>query len=255
MRIGLIGAGNMASALARGLGQPLLVHDPQRERAEALVAQLGGEVCASNRELAERAELVFLCCKPAQLEAVAPELRGVARAVASVLAMTPLDRLEQAIGPPTALYRLMPNLPVAVGRGVIGYVPGPRAEEGPAQQLLALLARAGRVVEIEEQQLDALMALASCGPAFVARFLDELARAGARLGLAPELAGELAMATVGGTVAYLEQTGLTPSELERQVATPGGATERGLAELDRLGLQEAVAAALARAAGVGVESR
>ncbi|GBD45942.1 Pyrroline-5-carboxylate reductase [bacterium HR41] len=249
MKLGFVGAGNMATALAVGIGEPVLVHDPDRARALALAERVGGATCSSNRELAERADLVVLCCKPAQLQTVAGEIRGHVAAVASVLALTPLAALAAEFGDEVPLYRLMPNLPVAVGRGVIGYVPGPNAADGPERELRALLGRAGEVVEVAERDLDALMALASCGPAFVARFLAELAAAGARLGLDPELAGRLAQLTAGGTLAYLDAERIEPAELERRVATPGGATERGLRQLDELGFGRAVARALAAAEG------
>lgn len=85
MKLGLIGAGNMASALARGMGRPVLVSDPDEARAQALAAALDGEALASNAEVAERADVVVLCHKPKQLDEVASELRGLPKAVASIL--------------------------------------------------------------------------------------------------------------------------------------------------------------------------
>ena len=89
MQLGFIGAGNMASALARGWGEPVLCTDSGSGRAAALARELGGEALASNRELAERADVVVLAHKPAQLDAVAAEIAGVAKAVVSILARTP----------------------------------------------------------------------------------------------------------------------------------------------------------------------
>src|SRR5258708_13184199 len=94
MNIGLIGCGNMARAMARGWGRPVLCFDPVTHRAEALVGELGGEVLASNGEVAARADLVVLCHKPAQLGVVAQEVAPAARAVASILAVTPLSPLK-----------------------------------------------------------------------------------------------------------------------------------------------------------------
>ena len=88
MRIGLIGAGNMASALARGIGEPVLVADVDVAKAEALAVELGGEAVASNAELAERAEVVVLCHKPKQLAEVADQVAGRAKVVVSILAAT-----------------------------------------------------------------------------------------------------------------------------------------------------------------------
>ena len=103
MQIGLIGAGNMARALARGWNRPVLVADPVDERAQALVAEVGGEALASNAEVAQRADLVVLCHKPAQLADVALEVAPHAKAVASILAATPLADLHDAYPGPACL--------------------------------------------------------------------------------------------------------------------------------------------------------
>src|SRR5438105_2507686 len=96
MQIGLIGCGNMARALARGWQRPVLCADPLADRAQALAAEVGGEALADNAEVARRAELVVLCHKPAQLAAVASEVAPHAKAVASILAITPLPALRAA---------------------------------------------------------------------------------------------------------------------------------------------------------------
>ena len=98
MKLGLIGAGNMATALARGMGEPVLVHDVDAARAEALASELGGEAVGSNAELAERSDVLVLCHKPGQLEEVAEQVGGRASVVASILAATPTGRIEAAYG-------------------------------------------------------------------------------------------------------------------------------------------------------------
>ena len=142
MRLGFIGAGSMASALARGLGEPVLVHDPEAERAERLAAAVNGQVAESNAELAEAADVVVLCHKPAQLEQVAEEVGGRAGVVVSIMGATSTQRLEDAY-PDTPVYRFIPNLPAEVGRGVLCYAPGSLAAEGPEQEILDLFGRAG----------------------------------------------------------------------------------------------------------------
>jgi len=118
MRIGLIGCGNMARALARGWGLPLLCADPIGERAKSLAAEIGGEALATNAEVAERSDLVVLCHKPAQLQAVAEEVAPHARAVASILAATPLQALHDSY-PARPVYRFIPSLPVEVRQGAV----------------------------------------------------------------------------------------------------------------------------------------
>src|SRR5918997_6005266 len=97
MRLGFVGAGNMASALARGIGEPVLVYDVDDSKARALAEELGGEAVASNAELAERADALVLCHKPKQLEEVADEVGSArARVVISILAATTTEQLSAA---------------------------------------------------------------------------------------------------------------------------------------------------------------
>src|SRR5689334_10203173 len=120
MQVGLIGAGNMARALARGWGRPVLCSDPLAERAHALAQELGGEALSSNAEVAERAELVVLCHKPAQLHEVAAEIKPHVRAVASILAGVPLEDLRKdSAYPDRPVYRFIPSLPVEVRQGAV----------------------------------------------------------------------------------------------------------------------------------------
>src|SRR6202140_5176862 len=118
MQIGLIGCGNMARALARGWRSPLVCSDPVAERAQSLAAEVGGEALATNAEVAERADLLVLCHKPAQLQSVAAEVAAQAKAIASILAATPLAALEDAY-PGKPVYRFIPSLPVEVRQGAV----------------------------------------------------------------------------------------------------------------------------------------
>ena len=113
----------MASALARGIGEPRARARPRRGPGERARRELGGEAVASNAELAERADVVVLCHKPAQLEEVAGQVEGRASAVASILAATPTDRIEAAY-PDLPVYRFIPNIPAEVRQGVLCYAPG-----------------------------------------------------------------------------------------------------------------------------------
>jgi pyrroline-5-carboxylate reductase len=243
MKLGLIGAGNMASALARGLGQEVLVSDALPERARALADELGGEALPTNRAVAERADLVVLCHKPEQLGEVAGEIRGAVRALASILAATPLAELERAY-PRVPVYRFIPNIPAEVRRGVLCYAPGSKASEGPERELLALFARVGTIIPLDEPLLEPAMALMSCGPAFLAHFVEALVDAGVRHGLAREEALRMAVETMAGTATFLTQSGLDAGALKGRVATPGGVTERGLRALEEQGFERAVGAAV-----------
>lgn len=245
MKLGLIGAGNMASALAHGIGEPVLVHDVDGEKARALADALGGEAVGSNAELAERADALVLCHKPKQLEEVATEVgEAPVRVVISILAATSTERIAQAY-PGASIYRFIPNMPTEVKRGVLCYVAGPRAGQGPEQEILELMGRTGAVIELgEEPLIEPAMALMSCGPAFMALVAETFAEAGTAHGLDPDDAMRMVVETMGGTADYLAQHGYDGPALRKRVATPGGTTERGLVTLEERGLRDVTRAAV-----------
>ncbi|HEV2874342.1 MAG TPA: pyrroline-5-carboxylate reductase [Thermoleophilaceae bacterium] len=235
MKLGLIGAGNMASALARGIGEPALVHDIDSAKALRLAAELGGEAVGPGR-LADEADVVVLCHKPQQLHEVAGQIAP--RAIASILAATTTAQIEQAY-PDTPVYRFIPNIPAEVRKGVLCYVPGSLAGRGPEQEILELFARAGTVLRLDEEPLiEPAMALMSCGPAFMALIAESFAEAGVEHGLPRDDAMRMVVETMGGTAAYLAENGWDAEGLRVRVATPGGATERGLIRLEDEGVRE-----------------
>ena len=236
MRIGFVGSGSMAAAIARGLGSdagPMLFSDAGSGRARILAEELGGEV-ATNEEIAARADLVVVAVKPAKLEAVAPSL-AVAREVVSILAAVSVDRLQEAF-PGARVLRVMPNVGVEVRRGVL-CVAGDAAPETRA--LLELL---GHVVDLPDEDFDEATAIMSCAPAYLALAVEALADAGAAAGLDAELARELVVETTGGTAELLRIH--HPLDVRKAVASPGGATEAGLDALDREGARAAFEAAV-----------
>jgi pyrroline-5-carboxylate reductase len=248
MRIGLIGAGNMASALARGWGDPVLVSDVDEARAEALAEELGGEAPGSNAYVADSADAVVLCHKPAQLDAVAAEIRNRAKAIISILGGTALADIEAAY-PGLPVYRFMPNIAAEVGQGVFCYSPGTRAARGPEREVLELFGRIGTVVPVPEPLIDAATAIMGCGPAFFALAAEALVDAGVRHGIQPDDAALMAVETMGGTAATLRASGLDTAGLRRRVTSPGGSTARGLAALERGGLRAAFSDAVDAVAG------
>jgi pyrroline-5-carboxylate reductase len=244
VKLGLIGAGNMASALARGIGEPVLVADVDGPKAEALAAELGGEAVATNAELAERADAVVLCHKPKQLAEVAEQVGGHADVIVSILAATSTEQLEAAY-PDAPVYRFIPNLPAEVRQGVLCYVPGRRAGEGPEQEILELFGRAGAIIPLDSEPLiEPAMALMSCGPAFMALVAESFVEAGVAHGLAREQALRMTVETMAGTAAYLREHGYDTEAVKVRVATPGGTTERGLIALDEHGLRDVCRAAV-----------
>jgi pyrroline-5-carboxylate reductase len=253
MRVGFVGAGSMAAAMARGWalgdGRPaaMLFSDLDRDRAETVAREVGGEVRAGLRELARDSDVLVLGVKPTGLDQVARELGGAAPALISVLAATPVARVGAAF-PGVPRIRVMPNQPVQVRRGAICYVRPEEMSTDLESRLLDLLAALGTLVEVREELIEPAMAVMSCTPAYFAVIARALAEAGAREGLNPDLAAELVAMTMEGTGKLLAAR--SPAEVERAVAPPGGATEAGLTALEQAGveaaLQDAVQASLER---------
>jgi pyrroline-5-carboxylate reductase len=238
MQLGFIGAGNMATALARGFGEPVLVSDVDRERAERLASLTGGEALASNRDVAERADAIVLCHKPGQLGEVAADIGDAAKAVVSILGGTPIAAVELAYaGRP--VYRFMPNIPAEVKKGVFCFTPGTRAGEGPRDEILELFGRAGTVIELPEHLIDPATAIMGCGPAFFALAAEGLIDAGVRHGLTLDTASRMAIETMAGAAAVMAAGGNDPVALRRRVTSPGGSTARGLDALERGGVRAA----------------
>jgi pyrroline-5-carboxylate reductase len=242
MQVGLIGAGNMARALARGWGDPVLCSDGGSGRAAELVAELGGEVL-SNRQVAERADVVVLCHKPYQLERVAGEIGDAAGIVVSVLGGVRTPNLESAY-PGAQVFALMPNTPVEVRQGVVIYGErAPGSAQAPDEQaeasVLELFGRVGTIVRVPEPLMGTATALSGVGPAYQALLVEAQVDAAVRRGLPSGVAAELVLATMAGSAALLAARGNDTLAVRREVTSPGGSTARGLAELERAGIRDA----------------
>jgi pyrroline-5-carboxylate reductase len=236
MIVGFVGSGRMASAMAqgwKGTVDRMLFADAGSGRAGQRAEELGGEAVPS-REIAERADLVVVAVKPAALGQVAPEL-SAARKVVSVLAATPLERLRSAF-PGAEVLRVMPNVGVEVGRGVLCVCGDASAETR------ALLGALGHVVELDDGEFDQATAVMGCAPAYVALAVEAIADAGASAGLDAGLARELVVETTAGTAELLRIR--HPADVRKAVASPGGSTEAGLEALEREGAREAFEAAV-----------
>jgi pyrroline-5-carboxylate reductase len=249
MNVGLIGCGNMARALARGWGRPVLCFDPVAERAQALARETGGEALTSAAAVAKEADLVVLCHKPAQLQEVARELAPLAKAVASILAATPLGALKAAyVGLP--LYRFLPSLAVEVRRGAVVQAADAQREatlsgsdtlDGQVRELFAEL---GTLVTLEDSLVDVAMGLMSCAPAYIALVAEAQVDAGVRRGIPSAQASALVTETLAGTAELLRARDHDTLAVRREVASPGGTTARGLDALERGGVRAAFSDAL-----------
>jgi pyrroline-5-carboxylate reductase len=236
MQIGFIGSGNMASALARGWGDPVLASDSGSGRAQQLVDELGGEAL-SNAEVFARADVVILAHKPYQLEAVAEGI-DTDKLVVSILGRGTVAEIEAAY-PRSPVIRVEPNTPAAVRRGVSVLAASERPE---AQVVRELFERVGTVVEVPERLLDVAGAVTGVGPAYWALFAEAYTDAAIRHGIPAAQAATLVTETMAGTAALLTQTDTLT--LRRGVTSPGGSTARGLAALERGGVRAALGQAM-----------
>lgn len=243
MKIGLIGAGNMARALARGWGDPVLVSDAGSGRARQLAAELGGDAFDTNVAVAERADLVVLCHKPYQLQTVAAELDGHVKAVASVLGATPIGTLQEAY-PDVPVFRFMPNTPVEVRRGVLCYSAAAGVPPDLERDVLAQFERLGSVVRVDERLIEPATAVMGVGPAYHALLVEAQVDAAVRHGLGASLASRLVVETMTGTAALLSARDYDTLAVRREVTSPGGGTARGLAALEKAGVRAAFGEAL-----------
>jgi pyrroline-5-carboxylate reductase len=250
MQVGLVGSGNMARGLARGWGRPILCTDVIADRAQALVDEVGGEVAGSNAALAQKADLVVLCHKPAQLAGVAAEVAPHAKAVASILGAVPLADVKAAY-PDRPVYRFLPSTPVELREGVVVRATDGHQDARLDQDVPALFGELGLLVEIDDALVDAAMGLMSCAPAYVALLAEAQVDAGVRRGLPPDKAADMVVQTFAGTAALLRARGNDTLAVRREVTSPGGATARGLAALERAGVRAAFHDAMDAVLGVG----
>ena len=263
MKIGFIGGGKMAEAIAASLldagmveAGDVVVSDISAERLEALASKYGFAVTDSNPTVVTGSDIVVLAVKPQELDVV---LEGVASATAgklvvSIAAGKPLSYFE-ALLPGARIVRVMPNLACQVGEGMSAYCGGSDATEADLQQVDAILGCAGRALQVDEALFDAVTALSGSGPAFFAYALKALADGAVQEGMAPDAALLLAKQTMLGTAKVLLEKDLTPDTFMGQVASKGGTTAAGLAVLKEgpvaLGLQSTIKAAADRSRELG----
>lgn len=234
MKVGLIGAGNMARAMARGWGGPVLCSDAGSGRAEELAEELGGEA-ATSAEVAERADVVVLAHKPTQLAEVSEQITP--RRVVSVLGRTGLEDVRAAY-PDVPVARIEPKLPVALRKGTLALA----AESDDADVIEELFAPLGAVVRVPEAMMSVAGAISGVGPAYVALFAEAWVDAAVRRGMPAPVAFELVRGTLAGTAAHLADQDTLG--IRRKVASPGGTSARGLRALERDGLRTALHAAM-----------
>ena len=247
----LIGAGKMATAIARGLVKSglfapaeLLAYDVNPVAAADFTKATGVECAITGCfELAAAADRVLLAIKPQTL----------AKAL-SIVAGVPLQRLSELTGSRKVI-RVMPNTPAQIGRGASAIAAAPDVDEAELKLAEKIFGAVGIVMLVDEHNLDAVTALSGSGPAYVFEFIQALADGGVASGLPRAAATELAVQTVIGAAEMVRATGLHPTALKDQVTSPGGTTIRALEVLEDRAFAgtviQAVRAACARSEELG----
>jgi len=219
----------------------------------AVQTETGIAVTADNLEVARAAETILIGVKPSVVLPVVREISAAleGRLVISLAAGVRLESME-AIAPARFL-RVMTNTPSAICRGASGIAPGVRTTEDDLTKVEGVFTAVGIVARIDEQQIDAVTALAGSGPAFVYSVIEALAEGAEQRGLAGDAALRLATQTVLGAAQLASETGLSPEELRRMVVTPGGTTAAGLEAMKKMNGSKAIAAAVEAATDRGRE--
>jgi pyrroline-5-carboxylate reductase len=268
LRLGFLGAGKMATALARGwidaglaVPERILASDLVPAAREAFASVTGARVTSDNREVVAGSDLLVLAVKPQSMAALLAEVRPAVAArhlTVSIAAGVTLTTLAEGLGSDRRLIRVMPNTPCLVGASAAGYAVGPHATADDVALVDRLLNAVGRAFRLPEHLLDAVTGLSGSGPAFVYVIIEALSDGGVRVGLPRDVATALAAQTVLGSAKLVLETGSHPGVLKDQVTSPGGTTIAGLHALERGGLRaaliDAVEAATRRATELGKAS-
>ena len=257
----LLGCGKMGSAMLQGWlegGLPpsaVRVIDP---KPSDWLQRTGVHI---NAGLPDNPAIALIAVKPQMMGDALPALQSVAGGdtlFVSVAAGTPISAYERAFGPDCPIIRAMPNTPAAVGRGITAIIGNAQARPDHLDLAETLLRAVGQVVRLEDEgQMDAVTGVSGSGPAYVFHMIECLAAAGEAQGLAPELAMQLAQATVAGAGALAEAADEPPAQLRRNVTSPNGTTQAGLEVLmdDETGLPPLMRRTVAAAADRSRELR
>ncbi len=267
-RIGFIGAGQMATALAAGFvkaglitADRLLAADVDEPSRQRFFQATGAKTTADNAAAVRDAQIVILAVKPQQMAAVAAGLPGkipADRLLISIAAGIRLATLAEWFGQELRIVRVMPNTPCLVGQGACGYSLGAHATADDGATTQRLLTALGAAWQVDEKLLDAVTGLSGSGPAFVYVLIEAMADAGVQAGLPRSVAAEMAARTVRGAAEMVLASGEHPAVLKDRVASPAGTTIAGLHALEAAGgraaLMAAVEAATLRSKELGAKN-
>jgi len=252
-RIGFIGAGNMASAILNGalrrsavMPEKVYLSDPYIEKAASFQAK-GVHVTVSNTEVADAVGILVLAVKPQMFDEVLEDLKGHTdgKCVVTIAAGISVDYIKRQL-PDTHVIRVMPNTPLLIGKGMTAIAKAPEVPASYFDAVSELFSAAGETVVVEENQINAVIALSGSSPAYFFRFAEAMVEEGIRMGMDPDVSLKLAAYTMKGAAGMLLRSGKTAKELTQQVCSPGGTTLAALTAFDDAGLEQMVSQAMQR---------
>ena len=251
---GFLGAGKMATALARGFvraeivfPREIIAGDLSDTALKNFTKETGAKAAASNDEVLKFANIVILAVKPDQVAGVLAEQRGNftnEHLLISIAAGVTLAKMEAALPAGARVIRVMPNTPALVGEAAAAFALGKSATAADGDLATKLLSAVGVAFPVKESLLDAVTGLSGSGPAYVYQFIEALSDGGVAAGLPRDIATKLAAQTVLGAAKMVLETGQHPGALKDQVTSPGGTTIEGLHELEKGKLRATVMSAV-----------
>lgn len=252
--IGIIGAGNMGGAVARGLAErtsdySLIVSDMSTQKLnelhEAYPSKI--EVTTDNGDVARKADILITAVKPWLVQPVYEQIgnHAKARIVVSIAAGVSLQQVSEYFGhEDAAVFRAMPNTAIAYGKSVTLLAHNAKSTAEDIELITTIFQYLGSAPVIEEHLMNAGMALCSCGIAYIMRYVRAATEGAVELGLYPGQAKALMLETMEGAIAVLRASGANPEAEIDKVTTPGGTTIRGLNAMEHEGFSNAVIAGL-----------
>ena len=234
-KIGFIGSGKMAGAIIKGLiktsfakPEELIATQAETEGIDEKSRELGIKIILDNKELAQNSEVIFIATKPNQAADVLEEIKP------SIAAGVTTEKLESHLPENTRVIRIMPNTPALVGEGMSGMVGGKHAKKEDLDYIYKLLSTIGKCIVVDDEaQIDIVTAISGSGPAFYYKVINEIARAGEKLGLDYEKALLLSIQTAIGSAKMALNREISMEELISNVATKGGCTRVGVDCMDK----------------------
>ena len=241
LKLGFIGCGKMAGAIIKGISGScsaknfeLIGSEVNSEIAQLASDRLGIEVISDNMELAKRVDVLLIATKPAYVLNVLEEIKPVFasdKLLISIAAGVSTSKINSVL-PQQRVVRVMPNTPALLGLGMAGVVKGALATDADAEFVLNLMSTVGKAILVDEKQIDIITAISGSGPAFFYQVIEDIARAGEKLGLDYEKSLLLATQTALGSAKMVENRGeLTVQNLIDNVATKGGCTFVGISTM------------------------